>query len=769
MRVLPAFLTSPKSRRWMAAALLVCASALAQAQTQVPPDDGDAAGDPPSRIARLSYREGDVGLLPAGEKDWGDANVNRPLTTGDRLSTGENGRAELELDSGTLRVADDSNFGFLTLNDQLTQVELTQGTVNVTVRGLAEGQSYEIDTPTVALVVAEPGSYRVDISEDGKSTRITDFDGRATVYGEGGAQRMVAEGRSYEFADPSLNTVSINDIQGGDDFDAWVDSRNRQYAAAPSDPNVPQDMVGAQDLSQYGNWQSDPDYGQVWYPSNVAADWSPYSDGNWSYVGPWGWTWVDAAPWGFAPYHYGRWAHVRNRWCWVPGPRGVRPVYAPALVAFVGGPGVGVSVRAGGPVGWFPLGPGEVYNPWYHASRGYYTNVNVTNIYVRNVNRTVVINNINNRYNYFRDGRAIPNERYMNRDAPHAFRAMSSQDFVAARNARQHMASFDPRQFAGADVMPHGVRNIAPVRASFAPPRAPNARPLPAAGFQRDVVARTPPAAHFGRPGNMAGAPRMAPAPDNVRLLNNAGPGGRTGNVAPRQPEFSNSGNMQPRGYQPPSPNQAPANRPNPRFDNEAAARPGELPSARYVRPNAPPYQRPENNQPRPGVSYIPNAAEDRARAQQPPGTLPTPSRFEQQPSRQPAPQDNERFQRDNAMQRQEAQQRQQMQQEAQQRQAMQQQEMQQRQATQQQEMQQRQQQDMQRQTMQRQEMQQRQAMQQQEMQQRQQQVQQRGYEPPRGGYQPPQPQQQRQEQPRPQQNHEERRAPPPGHKDDQH
>ena len=222
MRVLPAFLTSPKSRRWMAAALLVCASALAQAQTQVPPDDGDAAGDPPSRIARLSYREGDVGLLPAGEKDWGDANVNRPLTTGDRLSTGENGRAELELDSGTLRVADDSNFGFLTLNDQLTQVELTQGTVNVTVRGLAEGQSYEIDTPTVALVVAEPGSYRVDISEDGKSTRITDFDGRATVYGEGGAQRMVAEGRSYEFVDPSLNTVSINDIQGGDNPDMQV-------------------------------------------------------------------------------------------------------------------------------------------------------------------------------------------------------------------------------------------------------------------------------------------------------------------------------------------------------------------------------------------------------------------------------------------------------------------------------------------------------------------------------------------------------------------
>lgn len=773
MRMLSAFLTSPGPRRWMAAMLLICASALAQAQ-QVPPDDGADAGDPPSRVARLAYREGDVGLLPAGEKDWGDASINRPLTTGDRLSTGQNGRAELELDSGTLRVADDSNVGFLTLNDQLTQVELAQGTVNVTVRGLADGQSYEVDTPTIALVIDQPGSYRVDISEDGKSTRVTDFDGRATVYGEGGAQRLVAAGRSYEFVDSSLSVVSINDIQGGDDFDAWVDSRNRQYAAAPVDPNLPEDMVGAQDLSQYGSWQSDPDYGQVWYPSNVGADWSPYSDGHWSYVGPWGWTWVDAAPWGFAPYHYGRWAHVRSRWCWVPGPRGVRPVYAPALVAFVGGAGVGISVRAGAPVGWFPLGPGEVYNPWYRVSRGYYTHVNVTNIYVRNGGRDAIINNINRRYDYFREGRAAPNERYVNRDAPHAFRAMSSQDFIAARNARQHMAPVDPRQFAGAAVMPRGVSGIAPERASFAPPRPASARPLPSEGFQREVVARTPPAAHFGgRPAYVAGNPRVASSPGNVRLFNSQGPGGRSGEPANRQPSFANVPSS-PRGNAPGGV-QAPAGRAYPRPENaDAAMRPGELPSARYVRPGAPSpqFQRGENNQPRPGVSYIPNAAEDRAR-QQGPGTLPTPPRFEQQgQARASLNQDNERFQRDNALQqRLEQQQQQQLQQrqDVQQRQAEQQQEMRQRQQMQQQDLEQRQQQEMQRQAVQRQEMQQREQIQQIRQMQQQQQQQQRGYEPPRGGYQPPQPQQRPQSQPHPQQapqNHEEHRPPP--RKDDQ-
>jgi hypothetical protein len=711
-----AFLTSQPGWRWMAVALLICASTLAQAQDQAPPDD-NGAGDPPSRIARLSYREGDVGLLPAGEKDWGDASLNRPLTTGDRLSTGQGARAELELDSGTLRIADDSNFGFLTLNDQLTQVELTQGTANLTVRNVGDGQGYEIDTPTVALVINQPGSYRVDISEDGKSTRVTDFSGQATVYGVGGAQRLVAGGRSYEFTDSSLNEVTINDIQGGDDFDAWCDSRNQRYAAEPTSQYVSPDVVGAQDLDQYGSWQSDPDYGQVWYPSNVGADWSPYSDGHWSYVGPWGWTWVDTAPWGFAPYHYGRWAHVRERWCWVPGPIGVRPVYAPALVAFVGGAGFSVSIGRG-PVGWFPLGPGEIYNPWYRASRGYYTNVNVTNIYARNINRTVVINRINNNYNYFRAGRDVPNERYLNRDVPHAFRAMSGQDFVAARNARQHMAPVNPRQFAGAAVMTHGVGNLAPVRASFAPPRAAGARPLPAGGFQREVVARTPPAANFGgRPANVAGAPRMAPAQanaGNVRLLNGQGPGVRT-NAPNRQPAFSAEQNGPGRGNAQ-APGQ-PANRPAQRFDNAPAAmRPGELPSARFARPNDQQVQeqRGGNNQPRPGVSYIPSAAEDRSRAQQAPGTLPNVPRVEQAPRQSPG--------QDNAMQRQ----------------VMQQQQMQQ----------------------QRLESQQRQAVQQQEMQQRQ--AQQQRYEAPRGGYQAPQ------AQPRPQQGGKEEHRPPP-RKDDQH
>src|SRR6202034_1620350 len=126
---------------------------------------------------------------------------------------------------------------------------------------------------------------------------------------------------------------------------------------------VSPDMIGAADLDDYGDWQpahhDNQGYGAVVDPRGVPAGWTPYSYGHWAWIAPWGWTWVEAEPWGFAPFHYGRWARFGNRWGWSPGPRVRRPVYAPALVMFVGGAGV---------TAWFPLGPHEHYEPWYHAS-----------------------------------------------------------------------------------------------------------------------------------------------------------------------------------------------------------------------------------------------------------------------------------------------------------------------------------------------------------------------------------------------------------------
>jgi hypothetical protein len=341
----------------------------------------------------------------------------------------------------------------------------------------------------VALVVDQPGRFRVDI--DGDTTRITAFEGNATVYGENNAQRTVAAGRSYRFMDSGLATVAISDIGGEDNFDTWVDQRDQRYARADSDPYVPDDMVGTPDLREYGAWESNSDYGPVWYPNDVGPDWAPYRDGNWAYIAPWGWTWIDAMPWGYAPYHYGRWAHTHRGWGWIPGPRYARPIYAPALVAFVGGGGFSVGIGSG-PIGWFPLGPGEIYNPWYRSSRDYYRRVNVSNIRLtRNITNVTINNRIDNHYDHYRNNRPLQ-DHYINRDAPRGFTAMSDREFAAGARVQRNLVKVDPRKLGDARVLPQGVRiRPAPVRGASV--RGEHVRQLPTGGVRREVVARHAP------------------------------------------------------------------------------------------------------------------------------------------------------------------------------------------------------------------------------------------------------------------------------------
>jgi hypothetical protein len=580
---------------WRACAVtvLLCAAGVLNAQT------ADDADDPPDRVARLSYVDGDVGLLPSGAQDWGEAGLNRPLTTGDRLSSGAGGRAELELDGAALRLDERTDVGVLQLDDRLAQLELTQGTLNLTVRRLDEGQSYEIDTPSVALVVDHPGSYRIDVDPDGQATRVTAFDGNATVYGENDAQRLIVAGRSYRFADSALANVTVEDVASGDAFDAWCNQRDQRYADSGSRRYVSEDVIGYQDLDRYGEWSSDPEYGQVWYPAHVDTGWAPYRNGHWAWVGPWGWTWVDDAPWGFAPYHYGRWAWRSRGWCWVPGPIGWRPVYAPALVAFVGGSHWRVSVGSA-PVGWYPLGPGDIYDPWYRGSRHYYTRVNVTNIRVHDRG------GVDRRYRDWHRGIAPP-VRALHGKGPRGFTAVPGRNFAGADRVQRHRLKIDPGAIAGARLLPRAA-TPKPTPHSFAPPRPPKAAPLPAQGFRRAVVARHAPRAErvadrsarlhpAATPHVRVLRPHAATLPAVARIV----PASRAGRVqeAPRAPTHLGSQGVR---------RAATPNRSAPR---EAVLRPGELRSARFVRPHAARDPAP----PRPGVSFIATARDDRERA----------------------------------------------------------------------------------------------------------------------------------------------------------
>jgi hypothetical protein len=200
---------------------------------------------------------------------------------------------------------------------------------------------------------------------------------------------------------------------------------------------------------------------------------------------------VEDEPWGFAPFHYGRWAFVESRWCWVPGPVAVRPVYAPALVAFIGG--ATLVVGGGGPsVAWFPLAPGEVYVPYYRGSRGYVERLNVTNTVV-NVTR---VTNVYNVYNS--NQRNVTNITYVNQRVNNGVTVVSRETFVNARPVFRNVVRYDQRQIVQAQVEPR--IQVQPVRASVIGAGAPARVRPPQAILNRQVVATrrpSPPKAPF--------------------------------------------------------------------------------------------------------------------------------------------------------------------------------------------------------------------------------------------------------------------------------
>ena len=512
---------SRRSSSVFGAALAVFAVANAKA-------DND---DPSGRAARLSYTHGTTSFSPAGETEWVDTVVNRPFVSGDRLWTDKDGRAELEVGGSALRLDANTSFELVNLDDQTTQVQVTQGTLDVSLRQLSKGQNYEVDTPTMAVTLAQAGQYRIEVDADGQHTTVAVTHGSAEAVGDN-ANYPLQAGDRVRFHEANLSDAQQLGASTPDEFERFSTERDTRAEHSASLQYVGNDVVGVSDLDEYGSWSAQSDYGHVWYPSHVESNWAPYSDGRWIWQDPWGWTWVDNAPWGFAPSHYGRWVSVDNRWGWVPGPHGEQAVYAPALVAFVGGGGwsVGISAGSSGPIGWFPLGARDIYEPSYRASRDYFTRVNVTNTTINNTT-------ITNVYNNYSSGRPLAQANYVNRAIPGAVTAVPGNVFANAQPVRAAAIKMDSKQLASAQVtrmaavVPSmhsvignsGAAKAAPSNAvlerKVVARTAPPAKPVPFAARQQELQ-RTP-----GRPlapsAIAALQPRTAAAAatQNVRVL----------------------------------------------------------------------------------------------------------------------------------------------------------------------------------------------------------------------------------------------------------
>jgi uncharacterized protein DUF6600 len=449
------------------------------------PEQPNQDQDPPGRVARLNFSQGSISFRPAGEDDWVSGVPNRPMVTGDDLWADEDSRAEVHIGSTAIRPGSKTGITFLTLDDRTTQIRLAQGSLIVRVRHVDDDDNYEIDTPNIAFSLLQPGEYRVDVSEDGNQSITTVWHGRGRITGGGFTYTVIAN-QSATFTGSDHLEYDVAQLPARDDLDTWAFERDDREDRADSANYVSREMTGYEDLDEYGDWSYVAGYGPCWRPRAVVVGWAPYRFGHWIYVGPWGWTWVEDEPWGFAPFHYGRWAFVNNGWFWVPGPVVVRPVWAPALVAFVGG-GPGFHFSAGVGVGWFPLAPGEVYLPGYRVSRRYVNNVNITNTSVSvtrvtNVYNTVIVNR----------STTINNVTYVNQRVNNGVTVVSHEAFVNARPVAHNIMRVDQREVVAAPVT-HVVA-AEPVRTSvFGAGRPAPVRP-PAAVISRPVVAvRTPP------------------------------------------------------------------------------------------------------------------------------------------------------------------------------------------------------------------------------------------------------------------------------------
>jgi hypothetical protein len=372
----------------------------------------------------------------------------------------------------------------LELSDRAAQIRLAEGSLIVKVRHVDDGDTYEIDTPNVAFIVMQPGDYRLSVDPDGARTEVTVWRGRGEVTGGGSSYTVVADQHATFTGSNHLN-YDLGQVAEGDGLDQWAFERDRNEDESDSANYVSREMTGYEDLDANGDWSYVAGYGMCWRPRVVVAGWAPYRYGHWAWVGPWGWTWVEDEPWGFAPFHYGRWAYAGTGWFWVPGSVAVRPIYAPALVAWVGGgPRGNFSFGAG--VGWFPLAPGEVFVPGYRVSRAYVNRVNITNTTVNVTKITTVYNStVVNR------STAVNNVTYANRNVSGGVTVVSRDTFVNARPVARNVVSIPAKELAEAPVS-HAV-SAEPARSSVLGTGTPVGNKPPAAVMNRQVVAlRTP-------------------------------------------------------------------------------------------------------------------------------------------------------------------------------------------------------------------------------------------------------------------------------------
>ncbi|WP_263358186.1 FecR family protein [Acidicapsa ligni] len=350
-------------------------SATASADTGAPVD---------SRALRLSSVEGQVQVLQDGQVIADPAYANLPLFEGTQVMTGNDGRAEIQFEDGSIvRLSPNSTVTFAVLQQQGTnsgsEVVLNQGLAYFELQPSTSAHALRVNYGAASFSALNFAVVRVNVDTPPGSLAVFDGD---IHFGRGAAVQLdLHGGQNLDLNPTDAARYSLTDKIEPDTWDDWNADRdqflngedaNRTAASGDAGNGA---SVGMSDLDANGSWYNVPGQGYVWSPYDAqaqGASWDPYGYGHWVFYPRYGYVWVSGYSWGYTPFQCGLWNYYDGfGWGWGAGAGGCSPWWGYGFGG--GGFGRGWGFRIGrGPNGYHPPSrplPGPVH-PRPVGSRG---------------------------------------------------------------------------------------------------------------------------------------------------------------------------------------------------------------------------------------------------------------------------------------------------------------------------------------------------------------------------------------------------------------
>jgi len=295
-------------------------------------DDSDTGSAQPARAVRLSFVEGDVHLYQSGQQDGIQAIANTPLFEGARIDTGNDGRAEIQFEDGSVaRVSPQSSVtlsvlkGLSANTGRDAEIVISSGLAYFELQGESELNHMRVGFDSTEVTASGFTVLRINL--DKAPGEVAVFSGNAHIEGGGIPALDLHGGESVALNATDPNDYNLAEAIEPDSWDAWNSDRDQAISSAAAnqteaDENLPDRNNPAwSDLDANGNWYNVPDQGYVWSPYDASnSDWDPYGNGYWMATLGFGYMWISGYPWGYLPYQCGAWNFYPSfGWGWAPG------------------------------------------------------------------------------------------------------------------------------------------------------------------------------------------------------------------------------------------------------------------------------------------------------------------------------------------------------------------------------------------------------------------------------------------------------------------